>query len=359
MNIRSLAVAFTVAAPLLVASAHAGPIHDPRIAINAVNTPGDGGSLFRITAPGSYYLEAPLTGVLNKCGIEIDASDVHVDLMGFSLRGVAGSAAAIRALGSVNSITVRNGTLSNWPAHGIQFPFVDGAHVRVLVLANVDGGGIQVAEEAVIERCSVRQSGGFAIWTARGSLISDCVVNGVAANAMGVGEGSTVRNCIVRNVDGVGIALGSNSSVLACNVSNATTAIHSTGKLLVVDCNLSGNTLGVRLQTGAIRGCTITGNTSHGIETTGGVQIVGNHVAANTGDGIRAQSNSRVEDNDVRTNGGAGVRVIGAGSYVVKNTLTGNGSTLIVPNSGNFVGTLVHANGLNGRNDPWANIHSN
>ncbi|HRJ49802.1 MAG TPA: hypothetical protein PKU91_04680, partial [Phycisphaerales bacterium] len=60
---------------------------EPRIAINAVNTPGGANSLFRITQPGSYYLTGNITGVIGKHGIEIAASGVTIDLMGFDLQG--------------------------------------------------------------------------------------------------------------------------------------------------------------------------------------------------------------------------------------------------------------------------------
>jgi len=39
---------------------------EPRIAINATNTPGDADSLFKITQPGSYYLTGNITGVAGK-----------------------------------------------------------------------------------------------------------------------------------------------------------------------------------------------------------------------------------------------------------------------------------------------------
>ena len=58
------------------------PFDEPRIAINTASTPGDADSVFRITQPGSYYLTGNTSGVAAKHGIEIDASDVTLDLMG-------------------------------------------------------------------------------------------------------------------------------------------------------------------------------------------------------------------------------------------------------------------------------------
>src|SRR3954468_6434409 len=58
---------------------------EPRTEINATNTPGDASSIFRITAPGSYYLSGNITGVSPKGGIVIASNDVTVDLNGFAV----------------------------------------------------------------------------------------------------------------------------------------------------------------------------------------------------------------------------------------------------------------------------------
>src|SRR6185436_1945782 len=73
---------------------------EPRIAISALTTPGDADSLFRITQPGSYYLTGNVTGVSGKSGIGIASSGVTLDLSGFELLGVAGSANGIFTTGT-------------------------------------------------------------------------------------------------------------------------------------------------------------------------------------------------------------------------------------------------------------------
>src|SRR5687767_7622300 len=60
---------------------------EPRIAVNAQNTPGDANSLFRITQPGSYYLTGNITGVPNKNGVYIFGHRVTLDLNGFTVDG--------------------------------------------------------------------------------------------------------------------------------------------------------------------------------------------------------------------------------------------------------------------------------
>jgi len=79
---------------------------EPRIAINATNTPGDADSLFKITQPGSYYLTGNITGVVGKHGIEIVDSGVTLDLMGFDLSGIP-------AMGAFDGVSVTNFSLTN------------------------------------------------------------------------------------------------------------------------------------------------------------------------------------------------------------------------------------------------------
>ena len=68
---------------------------EPRIAINAVNTPGGVDSVYRITEPGSYYLTGNVQGVDGKSCIELMTGNVTIDLSGFELlqgeRGIANS----------------------------------------------------------------------------------------------------------------------------------------------------------------------------------------------------------------------------------------------------------------------------
>src|SRR5216117_1440443 len=94
---------------------------EPRIAVNAANTPGDSNSLFKITQPGSYYLTGNITGVANKHGIEIAASGVTLDLNGFDLLGAPGSldGVSVTTAAVQSNITVFNGSVRAWGDKGI------------------------------------------------------------------------------------------------------------------------------------------------------------------------------------------------------------------------------------------------
>ena len=56
---------------------------EPRIPINATNTPGDADSVYVITKPRLYYLTGNLQGVRTKHGIKISVGGVTLDIMGF------------------------------------------------------------------------------------------------------------------------------------------------------------------------------------------------------------------------------------------------------------------------------------
>lgn len=100
---------------------------EPRIAINATNTPGDALNSFIISQPGSYYLTGNITGVSGKSGIKITASNVTLDLNGFTLQGVSGSQYGILALVFPNNCTVRNGTVNGWDQSGVTISSPGGA----------------------------------------------------------------------------------------------------------------------------------------------------------------------------------------------------------------------------------------
>ncbi|MEZ6164179.1 MAG: hypothetical protein R3B67_07050 [Phycisphaerales bacterium] len=90
---------------------------EPRMPIGLDTTPGDANSTFKITQPGSYYLTGNIVGVVGKSGIEIAASGVTIDLGGFNLSGNGPSVVTHGinySVASLNSVTLLNGTISNW-----------------------------------------------------------------------------------------------------------------------------------------------------------------------------------------------------------------------------------------------------
>lgn len=188
-----------------------------------------------ISEPGSYYLLEDVTAFPSADGIRITASDVSLDLNGFTVRGnlEVGSAAGI-ALGSnatpVRNIAVRNGSVINFLGTG-----VDGTHASATIIESI--------------------------------RVSNCLNGIVVRNA------STVTHCVATNnmVNGIQVAFGSTASF--CNAQ-------------------SNGSDGIQAFDSVITGSAATGN-SRGLFLSQAAAI-GSIAINNTSTGIRAQSNSLV-----------------------------------------------------------------
>ncbi len=169
---------------------------------------------YTISQPGSYYLTGDLTGVSGQPGISVAASDVTIDLNGFTLIGVPGSTDGIFAAAGPNRIAVLNGRVRNWGVHGVN---------------------LQHAHDGRFERLQVSDNASVGIYAGSGSIISDCTAhhNGygifVTAEASTMG-GGIVRNCVVsyNTSDGIvvtdGVLVKDNESK-----ANALAGIHVIG----------------------------------------------------------------------------------------------------------------------------------
>ncbi len=280
---------------------------EPRIAINDTNTPGDADSLFKITQPGSYYLTGNITGVANKHGIEITASNVTIDLGGFVMAGVTGSLDGITSTDStVADVSVRNGSVRNWGNQGID------------IFDNATG--------VVIE----------------GVLVRECVIG------IRLGDRARVRLCTASNNSGSGILVGMSSQVVQCTAeNNQTNGIFANDGSSVIDCISNSNT-GAGIRTGVnaiIRGCVTQLNTSHGVMILGnslvsGVVSAKNGAGASLGAGILATGNAnRIEDNVCNGND-RGIDVDGLQNIIIKNTCSGNTLNWTIV-GGNHYGPII------------------
>ncbi len=195
---------------------------DPRIEINAVNTPGDADSVFKIWQPGSYILEANVVGVAGKHGIEIAASGVTLDLNGFEIRGPGGvgfySGVATTVSGLRNAAVV-NGTIRSWPGQGIDLRSFGTSPARiegVLSSGNVSDG-IRASGGTVVRACSASFNSGFGIYVGDGSVVSDCAARGNGNSGFYVNIGAAVIDrCTATSNLSHGFDLGQASSITQC-----------------------------------------------------------------------------------------------------------------------------------------------
>ena len=289
---------------------------EPRTIVNAVNTPGNGTSLFIISQPGSYYLTTNLVGVSGKNGIEILANNVTLDLNGFALLGVSGSVSGIDIPSAQTNVVVRNGTVNGWGYMGMYIESDSSLNMvseRLNVSACGDGGIFSVALAAVMRDCNCQQNGGDGITCING-IVSDCTANNNGSDGIVV-TSATVSGCYTANNQYSGIFVQDLGG--------------SGGKVIANTC--IGNNKGNQLSAGGI--------------------LIGN-------------SNNRVEDNQVTANGYAGILVDKVGdsdctkNIIIKNSVSGNGANNYVLPAGQIVGPIITntVSGIITNSNPWANF---
>src|SRR5688572_3796948 len=125
----------------------------PRTAVQSL--PGNATALHVISQPGSYYLTGNINGVSGKHGIRIEASNVSIDLCGFSLSGGGVGRSAIDAYtpppaGPRSGISIRNGSIDAWQDAGVFAPGATACVIESLSVTSAGLVGIRVAGGSVV-----------------------------------------------------------------------------------------------------------------------------------------------------------------------------------------------------------------
>lgn len=299
---------------------------EPRIAINAQNTPGDGLSRFRITQSGSYYLTGNVTGQLNRHGIVIAASNVTVDLMGFALQGSIASLDGISVHGARSNITIRNGTVTGWGQDGVDLRHGASSSDEIGIGAHLDGlhsssngsHGFVLCRGAVVTNCtaSLNSGNGFISTNAGTNVLRSCTALDNGGTGISTDNGSIVSHCTAENNGGHGISVSVGSTVINCQSRrNNVDGIRNSGS-----CSIRGNN------------CDLNGFV--GINVTG--------------------TRSRIEENHCTLNG-VGVSTAGSANLIIHNSAGGNTTNYSI-GSGNHFGTILNNPGQITSGNPWANI---
>jgi parallel beta-helix repeat protein len=330
-------VALVIAGPL---DPPAGPIKathktltevEPRIAINATNTPGDNDaspSRFKIIQPRSYYLTENLAGAAGKHGIEIAANYVTIDLNGYELNGGgSGSLSGIWSdeLTTVRSIVVHNGAIRNWGQHGVNLSVARGGRISQVTAANNGSVGLFVGSSFVIVECSA------------------------LGNSTGIdtGEMCVVENCHASDNSSDGIDTGARSAVRGCTAAfNGYDGIAIRSGGLAVDCSASENgNDGFYVNGGSqIENCVARSNDSDGIFASAGSTVLNStcsfNGSAGSGAGVRIFGpRCRIEGNQCLDNE-IGIEATNAGNIIVRNTCSGNRTNWSIA-SNNIFGPII------------------
>lgn len=310
---------------------------EPRIAINAVNTPGDADSLYRITQPGSYYLTGGIVGEKAKSGIEVAVGGVTIDLAGFTMTGVPGSLSGIvDEVAFTAGVSVRNGTVTAWGDRGVSLQ----------------------RNPAIVERILASENGTEGINAGPGSVVRACVASSNGRDGIRAGTGATVTGCSAVGNAADGISVNSRSTVTECAAEgNAGNGMSGVFGALIARCVSGSNTgAGISVDQGCtVAECYVSTNTADGIVTSGDGAVLdcvcdGNGRNSGVGAGILVTgSDNRIEGNNCVDND-FGVRATSSGNIIVRNTCSGN-TTLnweIVANNKCLVVVAANAGAISG-----------
>lgn len=296
---------------------------------------------YTITSPGSYYLENNRNHPMDSSSIIIDANDVTLDLMGYTLKGAATNFHIIGCGISINpghrNIEIKNGTITHFGSGGIRTYDVNSTDIRVINI-----------------RCISNVDVGIRLW-GKGSRIEDCVVAENYGRGIEATENSIITNCIARNNTGdSGIFVTSNSIIKNCSsFSNAKGVwIHGRGTLISGGSFCNNGEDGIYGYYGEISAIdnTCNGNGRWGIFAGpiggyGGL-IKNNFVSHNGSAGIYASHGSNIINNVAMENEGTGI-FAGNGSAVVANSAYSNPTGLTISANCLLDQNLAYNNGTN------------
>jgi parallel beta-helix repeat protein len=194
-----VSLAILSAAPAIAAD---GQITITQAKANAGNvTPGDApGFPVTLSLPGSYILASNLQPPANKAGIRIASGRVTIDFNGFQLNGAGVATTGIFGV-DFNSVTIRNGTITGFAAHGI---YGEGENWTVKDMRVTENGvhGIYVfAAGASVRNSTVTENGGHGIRCYANCLIEDNTVSGNGDIGVYLGSGTVLGNVIIGNTD--------------------------------------------------------------------------------------------------------------------------------------------------------------
>lgn len=284
-----------------------------------------------ITDSGSYYLAEDIYAIHTQHGIEITASNVTLDLNGFTVYGnlEVGSLSGIKVTGNRTEITVRNGKVRDFFDDGLAFLTASKCRIENVHVSNNGQRGINLGANSIVKGCVATGNSQIGINTGQGSVISESLASENAQQGFFAG-GSVITNCVARNNTGDGI---SGSIVERCKS-------HDNG----------GN--GILVSSGEVTHCLAHNNGASGIRAITSY-VYGNQCTDNTEAGIfLTGQGSRVDSNNMYLND-IGIDASGGGNVVIRNTAKLNpGGNYDLP-AGTEVGPIGTAAGST---SPWANI---
>ena len=310
---------------------------EPRVAINPTNTPGDPDSIFKITQPGSYYLPGPVSGVAGDHAIQIDASDVTIDLMGHTLDGggVGFNAVYVPFSPGRDNIVVRNGIVRGF-INGVSLDGAIGGRVEGIHASDMLNNGITLGRGMVARDCTSLDAAGHGFTAGDACRFIDCVAAGNGFSGFITGSESSFEGCVAEGNGADGFT-GSDASAWSNCTARENTGNGFTAPFFA-----------------AVLDCVASANGAHGIfvatqATVRGNQCSGNGTAITDGAGILSNGiDCRIDSNNCVAND-IGIDVLMSGNLVVRNSASGN-------TSGNYDATITNTSSDPSTAGAWDNL---
>lgn len=300
-----------------------------------------------IDAPGSYVLQGDWTLSVGIDGIVVSASDVTIDLNGFTLSGGGVGLNGVLVSSSLHqNIVVRNGTIRDFTQYGIRAVSVTGAAEGLRIVGNGDLGasfgmnsrmtdcqviangddGALLAEGSIVESSVFADNIGTGLSVFRASTVIGCTFqNNGGLGGINAQPRTTIQDCTARENTGRGFILG-----FGCSISNSVAA-DNTGDGFDMSASTASGCMAYGNEgdgfdantSSSIINCTATQNELYGIFGAGLVQQ--SIVNSNTLGGVILVSGAVLQDSLIGFNGGNGVALRGIECRVVGNQIYNNG----------------------------------
>lgn len=321
-------------------AAHAG---DGVIEINDASILAAGGYPALIATSGSYVLTGNLTPPAGASGVVITASNVTLDLNGFSIDGAGAGVVGIDATAlPVTGTTIRNGVVTGFTSTGIQ---AGGSSKLFQLKVSSNSTGIGSSFGCLVVESTIDANSGVGVFVDR-CKVENCVISGNGTGIVG-SNNVVVHNQILGNAGG-GILTTIGGSTIQQNVLVANGGF-----------GISDGFIGIPppgppppgVERNNIIGNTIEGTAGAGISFPIPAVIVDNAVSSSLGTGITCGSGCQVRGNSVTSNNlggapGSGGVVVGPGSNVSENSISFNtGFGLMAPVTAGFSQNTLNLNG--------------
>jgi hypothetical protein len=310
-----------------------------------------------IDSSGSYYLGSNFDSTLG--GITVSASNVTIDLAGWSLLG--GTGTAILANAGTRNITLKDGSISAWSGDGADLSAASGCLVENVIVQGCTGGhGIRIGNNGIVRNCiSSNQTNGSGIFTGEFGVVTACVGYNNSINGIQVGSGSTVSGCTAADNANRGIEGLNTATIVNCSsIQNTGFGIAVGSGGTVSQCSLRTNALGgiTTLSGCTVKDCTVQSSGTSGIAVTSNCQVVGNNCSGSTNGILVSNDANCIKNNCVSTNTN-GILILGASNLMIRNMAFENTANYPAAAPGNHVGDLISSPGDTfGATNPWANF---